>query len=89
MGCPGDMSTIQYAGTVFTRFTQQVPRGHPIILLKSNKFNMAVVSVKWSIGGHNSACCTKCTAIRPGYEIVSQNTQRMLSKHPVQITEEL
>ena len=25
------------------------PPGYPIILLKSNKFNMAAVSVKWSI----------------------------------------
>ena len=29
--------------------TDQVPPGHPIILLKSNKFNMAAVSVKRSI----------------------------------------
>ena len=28
---------------------EQVPPGHPIILLKSNKFNMAAVSVKRSI----------------------------------------
>ena len=26
-----------------------MPLGHPIILLKSNLFNMATVSVKWSI----------------------------------------
>ena len=26
-----------------------MPPGHPIILLKSNLFNMADVSVKWSI----------------------------------------
>ena len=26
--------------------TEQVPPGHPIILLKSNKFNMAAVLVK-------------------------------------------
>ena len=26
--------------------TERVPPGHPIILLKSNKFNMAAVSVK-------------------------------------------
>ena len=81
MGCPGGMSTIRYTRKVFTRFTQRVPPGHPIILLKSNKFNMAAVSVKWSIGGHSSAHCTMCTAIRPGYEIVSQNIQRMLNKH--------
>ena len=30
--------------------TERVPPGHPIILLKSNKFNMAAVSVKRSIG---------------------------------------
>ena len=29
--------------------TEPVPPGHPIILLKSNKFNMAAVSVKRSI----------------------------------------
>ena len=29
--------------------TERVPPGHPIILLKSNKFNMAAVSVKRSI----------------------------------------
>ena len=29
--------------------TKRVPPGHPIILLKSNKFNMAAVSVKRSI----------------------------------------
>ena len=29
--------------------TERVPSGHPIILLKSNKFNMAAVSVKRSI----------------------------------------
>ena len=29
--------------------TERVPLGHPIILLKSNKFNMAAVSVKRSI----------------------------------------
>ena len=28
--------------------TERVPPGHPIILLKSNKFNMAAVSVKRS-----------------------------------------
>ena len=32
-----------------TRKCEQVPVGHPIILLKSNKFNMAAVSVKRSI----------------------------------------
>ena len=31
--------------------TERVPPGHPIILLKSNKFNMAAVSVKRSIRG--------------------------------------
>ena len=31
--------------------TERVPPRHPIILLKSNKFNMAAVSVKRSIGG--------------------------------------
>ena len=34
--------------------TERVPPGHPIILLKSNKFNMAAVSVKRSIGEHNT-----------------------------------
>ena len=29
--------------------SERVPPGHPIILLKSNKFNMAAVSVKRSI----------------------------------------
>ena len=29
--------------------TERVPPGHPIILLKSNKFNMAAVSVERSI----------------------------------------
>ena len=29
--------------------TKRVPPGHPIILLKSNKFNMAAVSVERSI----------------------------------------
>ena len=29
--------------------TERVPPGHPIILLKSNKFNMAALSVKRSI----------------------------------------
>ena len=29
--------------------TERVPPGHPIILLKSNEFNMATVSVKRSI----------------------------------------
>ena len=29
--------------------TEQVPPGHPIILLKSNKFNMATISVKRAI----------------------------------------
>ena len=29
--------------------TERVPLGHPIILLKSNKFNMVAVSVKRSI----------------------------------------
>ena len=29
--------------------TERVPPGHPIILLKSNKFNMASVSVERSI----------------------------------------
>ena len=29
--------------------TEQVPHGHPIILLKSNKFNMAAVLVERSI----------------------------------------
>ena len=33
-------------------FTERVPPGHPIILLKSNKFNMAAVSVKRSILMH-------------------------------------
>ena len=30
--------------------TERVPPGHPIVLLKSNKFNMAAVLVKRSIG---------------------------------------
>ena len=30
--------------------TERVPTGHPIILLKSNKFNTAAVSMKRSIG---------------------------------------
>ena len=30
--------------------TERVPHGHPIILLKSNKFNMATASVKRSVG---------------------------------------
>ena len=30
--------------------TERVPPGHPIMLLKSNKFNMATISVKRSIG---------------------------------------
>ena len=29
--------------------TERVPPGHPIILHKFDKFNMAAVSVKWSI----------------------------------------
>ena len=33
--------------------TEQVPPGHPMILLKSNKLNMAAVSVKRSIGHKN------------------------------------
>ena len=96
MGCPRDMSTIQYTRSVYMRAlfgpifprkrllwekkivvpcldvimislfpknirrssrfaqkasvnTERVPPGHPIILLKSNKFNMAAVSVKRSI----------------------------------------
>ena len=36
--------------------TEQVPPGHPIILLKSNKFNMAAVSVKGSIGWFKNLC---------------------------------
>ena len=32
--------------------TERVPPGHPIILLKSNKFNMAAVSVKKVYLGH-------------------------------------
>ena len=34
--------------------TERVPPGHPLIPLKPNKFNMAAVSVKWSIGEHNT-----------------------------------
>ena len=34
---------------VNTKRNVLMPPGHPIILLKSNLFNMAAVSVKWSI----------------------------------------
>ena len=37
--------------------TEQVPPWHPIILLKSNKFNMATVSVKRSIAGVPMSPC--------------------------------
>ena len=37
--------------------TERVPPGHPIILLKFNKFNMAAISVKRSIGNF---WCSKC-----------------------------
>ena len=37
--------------------TEQVPPRHPIILLKSNKFNMATVSVKRSIAGVPMSPC--------------------------------
>ena len=37
--------------------TERVPHGHPIILLKSNKFNMAAISVKRCIGNFR---CSKC-----------------------------
>ena len=36
--------------------TERVPPGHTIILLKSNKFNMAAVSVKWSINLVGDGC---------------------------------
>ena len=50
--------------------TERVPPGHPMILLKSNKLNMAAVSVKRSIGHKNyflvtsyNTSCDVCTII--------------------------
>ena len=48
--------------------TERVPPGHPIILLKSNNFNVAAVSVKRSIDTNAlrtgitffNVCCQKC-----------------------------
>ena len=58
-GCNNDILVITFfsrniqRSSLFARKarvnTERVPPGHPIILLKSNKFNMAAVSVKRSI----------------------------------------
>ena len=60
-GCNNDILVITFfsrniqRSSLFARKarvnTERVPPGHPIILLKSNKFNMAAVSVKRSITG--------------------------------------
>ena len=54
--------------------TEQVPPWHPIILHKFDKFNMADVSVKWSIVGH---CVSyDCAFIRDGvFHAVSVETR--------------
>ena len=41
-----EKETVKFSARVNT---ERVPPGHPIILLKTNKFNMAAVSVKRSI----------------------------------------
>ena len=61
MGCPGGMSTISYTRI----YTERVPPRHPIILLKSNKFNMAAVSVKRSIDNIGDK-----TSIRPIWSVI-------------------
>ena len=52
-GCNNDCLFPRNISSLFARkervHTERVPPGHPIILLKSNKFNMAAVSVKRSI----------------------------------------
>ena len=52
-GCNNDRHFLEKHTVKFSFFSQKarvnnqrVPPGHPIILLKSNKFNMAAVSVK-------------------------------------------
>ena len=42
-----------------------MPPGNPIILIKSNLFSMAAISVKWSIGLHEDNMAKIRDAPRP------------------------
>ena len=51
---PRNIQTSSFFARKASVNTERVPPGHSIILLKSNKFNMAAVSVKRSISTHAS-----------------------------------
>ena len=57
--------------------TERIPPGHPIILLKSNKFNMAAVSVKRSTKFNRINYISRLTMIVRVNVVVNRITSKL------------